>query len=43
MAEHDEAETAFLTPGGLIEFNAMPFGRCEAPDTFERMMDSVFP
>ena len=38
--EHRE-KTAFCTQEGLFEFNVMPFGLCNAPATFQRLMDSV--
>lgn len=41
MAGADRLKTAFVTPDGLYEFNAMPFGLCNAPTTFECTMDTV--
>jgi uncharacterized protein (UPF0262 family) len=41
VAEADRHYTAFVTPLGLFEFNVMPFGLCNAPATFQRLMDSV--
>ncbi|UYV82112.1 K02A2.6-like [Cordylochernes scorpioides] len=39
--EADREKTAFVTPDGLFEFRVMPFGLCNAPATFERIMDNL--
>lgn len=41
MRKKDKQKTAFTTPYGLFEFNQMPFGMCNAPSTFQRLMDMV--
>ena len=41
MDPKDREKTAFCTPEGLFEFNVMPFGLCNAPATFQRLMDSI--
>lgn len=42
VLEKDRPKTAFCTPFGLFEFNRMPFGLCNAPSTFQRLMQRMF-
>lgn len=42
VSEADRAKTAFCTPFGLFEWNRMPFGLCNAPSTFQRLMQRMF-
>ena len=37
----DREKTAFNSRRGLFEFTVMPFGLCNAPATFERLMETV--
>ena len=37
----DRDKSAFCLDGGLWQFTVMPFGLCNAPATFERLMERV--
>lgn len=39
--EKDRPKTAFACQKGLYQFRVMPFGLCNAPSSFERLMDIV--
>lgn len=39
VAEEDKHETAFICPLGFFEFNRMPQGVTNAPNTFQRLME----
>ncbi|CAG8800349.1 12058_t:CDS:1, partial [Dentiscutata erythropus] len=39
--EKDKEKTAFVTSCGTYEFNVMPFGLCNAPASFQRLMDKI--
>ena len=42
VRESDRAKTTFITHRGLFMFKRMPFGICNAPATFPRLMDAFF-
>ena len=41
MSPEAKRKAAFVTNQGLFQFRLMPFGLCNAPATFERLMDRV--
>jgi transposase InsO family protein/predicted aspartyl protease len=41
LAPEDKEKTAFTLGSGLWQFTVMPFGLCNAPATFERLMDNI--
>lgn len=42
LDEDAKLKSAFVVPGGLFQFEVMPFGLCNAPSTFERLMEAIF-
>ena len=41
VSEQDRVKTAFLTHRGLYVYNVMPFKLCNAPATFQRLMEKI--
>ena len=42
IKEEDIPKTAFRTRHGHYEYTVMPFGLCNAPATFQRLMNDIF-
>ena len=43
MDPASQQKSAFVIHHGLFEFRRMPFGLCNAPATFQRLMQTVLP
>ncbi|CAG8665500.1 5058_t:CDS:1, partial [Dentiscutata heterogama] len=41
VKEEDKEKTVFIIKYDLYEFNIIPFGLCNTPSTFLRLMDIV--
>ena len=41
LAKDASEKTAFVTRYGLFEYTVLPLGLCNAPSTFQRLMNSV--
>jgi len=42
IAREDWSKTAFITPWGTFIYNVMPFGLCNAPSAFQKVMSYAF-
>ena len=42
MKPEDAPKTAFSCTAGLFQFKVLPFGVCNGPATFQRLMEHVF-
>ena len=43
VKSEDIPKMAFVTNNGLFEYTTMPFGLCNAPETFQRVMEIALP
>ncbi len=41
VCDEDGEKTAFICPFGKFHYRRMPFGLCNAPSVFQRLMDIV--
>jgi len=39
VREEDREKTCFVTRKGVLGFKVLPFGLCNAPSTFQRLVD----
>lgn len=42
LTDESKPLTAFSAPNGHYQWRVMPFGLCNAPQIFQRWMDSIF-
>ena len=42
LTKEASEKSAFVTPDGQYKYLRMPFGMCNAPATFQRMMNTIF-
>ena len=42
VAKEDRHLTAFVVPHGLFQYKTMPFGLCNSPATYSRLMSKIF-